>query len=283
MDELLIQKSIFGQMEITIGVGNVEESIDHLKDSFASAMLAVEERLIKGTGILIEGVETINARQFSSRILSEINKEMEEALDVLNKERVISLLQCLKDEISAEPNICGCDAFKLCLDVCHMYLDLLRFNQLDIGDREEFADRFEFYAKRCVSIDEIMQYLETLISKSLDKICEDRKQKDARPIRMAKQYIMEHYNNPITLEEVSSLVGFSASYFSTLFKKESGINFQEYLSKVRMNQAKELLKQTNMNIAEICEQVGYSDLKHFVKSFKKATGIKPNEYRKLYS
>ena len=87
----------------------------------------------------------------------------------------------------------------------------------------------------------------------------------------------------ITLEEVSGHVGFNASYFSTLFKKECGSNFLEYLSEVRMNHAKELLKETNLSIAEICEKVGYNDLKHFTKNFKKNARIKPNEYRKLYS
>lgn len=283
IDELLIQKSIFGQMEITIGVGKIGETIGQLKDSCISATLAIEERLIRGTGIIIEGIETFDVHQISSKILSEINKQMGEALEVLDKERVLSTLEYLKDEIKAEPDIGGSDVFRLCQEASHLYLNLLRFKQLDNGDTEKLVDQFEFYAKRCPSIEEILEYLSILIDKSLDKICEDRKHKDARPIRIAKQYIKENFSNPITLEDVSSFVGFSASYFSTLFKKESGVNFQEYLSEVRMNQAKEMLKQTNMNIEQICEQVGYSDLKHFVKNFRKNTGIKPNEYRKLYS
>ena len=88
---------------------------------------------------------------------------------------------------------------------------------------------------------------------------------------------------PITLEEVSGIVGFNPTYFSTLFKKESGNNFVNYLSEIRMNRAKELLRETNLTIAVICEQVGYSDLKNFTKSFTKSVGLKPNEFRKLYS
>ena len=89
--------------------------------------------------------------------------------------------------------------------------------------------------------------------------------------------------NPITLKDISSLVGFNDSYFSSLFKKECGKNFSEYLSEVRMNKAKELLKETNLCIADICQTVGYNDLKHFTKSFRKFTALKPNEYRKLYA
>ena len=73
------------------------------------------------------------------------------------------------------------------------------------------------------------------------------------------------------------------SYFSTLFKSETNQNFVEYLSEVRMEKAKVLLKETTLGIAAVCEAVGYSDLKYFTKSFIKYTGIKPTEYRKLYS
>ncbi len=89
--------------------------------------------------------------------------------------------------------------------------------------------------------------------------------------------------NSLSLDEVSNHVGFNATYFSTLFKKETGSTFLEYLSSVRMNQSKELLKETNQSIVTICEEVGYSDVKYFTKSFKKYTGLKPNEFRKLYS
>ena len=61
-----------------------------------------------------------------------------------------------------------------------------------------------------------------------------------------------------------------------------GIGFYEYLIQLRMVKAKELLKISNETIKNICNQVGYSDVKHFTALFKKYTGIKPGEFRKLY-
>ena len=84
-------------------------------------------------------------------------------------------------------------------------------------------------------------------------------------------------------EIVSDYIGFNATYFSSLFKKETGITFSEYLTSVRMEKAKELLKETNMSVASICEEVGYNDYKNFTKGFNKYTNLKPNEYRKIYS
>ncbi len=91
-----------------------------------------------------------------------------------------------------------------------------------------------------------------------------------------------HYMEGISLEEIAKIAGFSPGYFSGLMKREMGIGFSEYLIQLRMEKAKELLKGSNENIKDICGQVGYSDLKHFNALFKKYTGIKPGEYRKLY-
>ncbi|HAX50535.1 MAG TPA: DNA-binding response regulator, partial [Lachnospiraceae bacterium] len=79
------------------------------------------------------------------------------------------------------------------------------------------------------------------------------------------------------------IAGFNPTYFSSLFKKETGTTFMEYLLEIRLNKAKELLKETNLSVAAICERVGYTDLKHFQKIFKREMEVSPNQYRKLYS
>ena len=81
---------------------------------------------------------------------------------------------------------------------------------------------------------------------------------------------------------MSDHIGFNPTYFSVFFKKETGKNFSEYLTELRIKNAKLYLISTNMDIADIAEEVGYNDLKYFSKLFKKLTGINPSEYRKLY-
>jgi two-component system response regulator YesN len=81
---------------------------------------------------------------------------------------------------------------------------------------------------------------------------------------------------PITLEEVSSEIGFNPAYFSTLFKKETGKTFLEYLTDTRVQAAKQLLSDNRRAIIQIAEEVGYTDIKHFTKVFKKITGLTPS-------
>ena len=106
--------------------------------------------------------------------------------------------------------------------------------------------------------------------------------REARPITDAKRFIQQHYQEALRLEDVSSAVGFNATYFSAMFKKETGQNFMDYLTELRMNKAKELLCTDENSVQDVADQIGYRDLKYFSRLFKKTTGISPSEYKKLY-
>ncbi len=283
LDELLVQKNVFEQVKFTLGVGTAVETIEQLRISCNMAQIAAAQRLIDGTDKLIEQIDVIDTHKISSGLLVELNKKMGGALEIFNRDGVLESISWLNESIKKESIISGKEVFKLIKEACNMYLTFLRNYQVVFSDADKFYENFSFYANRCGSIEEIFEYLSILIGQSLDQITEDKKQADLKPIRIAKQYIQQNYMKPISLEEVSNYVGFNASYFSSLYKKETGSNFLEYLSEVRMNQAKELLKSSNLSISAICEKVGYIDLKHFTKSFKKTAGVNPNEYRKLYS
>ncbi len=283
LGELMVQKDDFRQVGFTIGAGTAVEEINRLEDSFQTSCYAVWQRLLEGTNRQIESKTMHTApREFSVK-LAEINKTMGTALEVLDKDAVVKCISDLKKQIVTENLFNGQEIFSLSKHVCNMYLTGLRNNHVEMHHAEEFFEKFTIHADRCGSVDQIFEYLSLMVGESLDLICQDKKQVNAKPIRLAKQYIRENYMNPISLEEVSGFIGFNPTYFSALFKKENGGNFVDYLAETRMNKAKDLLRETNLNIAVICRQVGYNDLKHFTKSFTKVTGIKPNEYRKLYS
>lgn len=98
-------------------------------------------------------------------------------------------------------------------------------------------------------------------------------------ISKAKAYIDEYFMKDISLDDVSRVVDISPYYFSKLFKQEVGENFIEYLTKTRMRNARQLLKNPAYNIKEVCAMSGYSDPNYFSRIFKKYEGITPSEYR----
>lgn len=95
-----------------------------------------------------------------------------------------------------------------------------------------------------------------------------------------KKYISDNFNKEIGLAEISSRFYMNPSYLSQLFKEKTGETFLNYIMKIRINKAKELLQNTDMKIYEICEYVGYSDTNYFSKLFEKLEGCRPSEYKK---
>jgi two-component system response regulator YesN len=95
----------------------------------------------------------------------------------------------------------------------------------------------------------------------------------------ACQYVSLNLDKRITLEEVAELLHLNASYFSRLFKKETGETFIEYITRMKVERAKELLDQTGFSVGKICEMLGYDNQSYFIKIFKAHTGMTPIVYK----
>lgn len=98
-------------------------------------------------------------------------------------------------------------------------------------------------------------------------------------VAKAINYLNQNYKKEISLEDVSMEVNINPYYFSKKFKEETGVNFIDYLTGVRINKAKELLADPNLSIKEICTMSGYSDPNYFSRIFKKIENVTPSEYR----
>ena len=175
----------------------------------------------------------------------------------------------------------------LFFDILIAYVDLLTdyCKQQDL-----YSEEYERNLKKWnVSTDNIrsekmlLAVTEDLIRETLEYAAEEKKSKDIKPIREIKKYIEENYMEEISLGQLAELVDMNASYLSSVFKKETGMTYSEYLILCRVKQASRLLVETNLSIGEIAHQSGYQDARYFSKQFSKQVGLKPSEYRKLYS
>jgi AraC-like DNA-binding protein len=98
-------------------------------------------------------------------------------------------------------------------------------------------------------------------------------------ITRAKEFIKEHQSEDLSLGQVARAVNTSTFYFCKMFKKFTGINFTDYLSRVRIEKAKNLLLNRNLRVSEIAYEVGFQSLTHFNRVFKKILGVSPTQYR----
>ncbi|MGV3532619.1 MAG: helix-turn-helix domain-containing protein [Chthoniobacteraceae bacterium] len=99
------------------------------------------------------------------------------------------------------------------------------------------------------------------------------------PVVRARQFIQEHHAKPLRLAEVARSARLSTTYFSRMFKKSTALSFSEYLARVRVEQAKHLLLNPNMQVSEVAFAVGFQSVPHFNRVFRRVHGEAPGIYR----
>ncbi len=121
-----------------------------------------------------------------------------------------------------------------------------------------------------------------ILNQFIDVVYESRGQRITNVyLANAIDYINKNYQNEIMLETVAKTVFVSPSYLSHLFRDEMNITFSDYVSKVRIEKAKELLR-SGISVENVAEQVGFAEANYFIKIFKKQVGITPAKYKKLF-
>lgn len=125
----------------------------------------------------------------------------------------------------------------------------------------------------------VREWFNKKMSEACRNVMVKRGERNNDIIDSAISYIDTNYNKDISLDEISRIMNLSPYYFSKLFKEETGENFVEFLTRIRIEKAKELLVSPEKSMKEICSEVGYSDPNYFSRIFKKVVGQTPTEYR----
>lgn len=109
-----------------------------------------------------------------------------------------------------------------------------------------------------------------------------RIERNVRRMQQICAYVMKHYVHSISLDDIAMEAGMNRSAFCSYFKKCKGMTFSQFVVQYRLNTACELLKHSQKSVSEICYLVGFNDLPHFIRVFRKNIGMSPAQYRKQF-
>lgn len=276
LNHLMAERALYGEIEFSLALSPAVHGPEELPQSVREAGAVIAERLTVGTGRLLERVPEPSGI-LKDQILERYRRGVTEGVESLSQEGVRQAALALERETRGVPRVRGGELLELAVSAGKVFL--LR---LEAENQEQLLRDFELKCDQCSRPEQLFHCLRSFQEEQLAQRKDQLASEAIRPIRIAKQFIEKNYSRSITLEDVSAATGFSVSYFSALFKKEMGEGFAKYLTRVRVDRAKELLQQTDLPITEICHRVGYNDLKHFAQTFKKATSLNPGQYRRLY-
>jgi len=264
-------KSSCEELQLNIGIGSYK-TVKNIASSYEEALRALHYYKDKGIAhikditVQVDNISEYPKDQESRLIEMMTNMDEEEAFDAYNK--IYSwVFENYKDSYKEG---------KWKLMELMMTIDRVA---LDFGVKDENKS-YLFNMNSIEGYLALESWCRARIVITIKNISELQKKKINRVIIDAKLFIDENFCNEITLEEVSKAVCVSPHYFSRLFKEETSENFIEYLTKIRIESAKELMKSGSLSIKEICFKVGFADPNYFSHIFKKTEKLTPSEYIK---
>jgi len=275
------------QVNIQIGLGLLKQSWQKIADSTEEAFQAINTKLYKPEQDIPLYIYTHCARSEVSEITYQLRpihfyQQISEAIKSFNEEKCSKIIDDFCTELSENEAIVAKHYVQLGDEVWM----ILAYALFEVNVQlEEIID--EQKAKAKLRYVNTCKQLEAWLSEQMKEICIYKQNIDVdnvkhkRVIDYLVGYIHEHYNEQITITDLADQIFISRNYLSYLFKKAMGESFNSYLTRVRMEKAKEMILEGKMLIYEIAEHVGYKNVPYFSSQFKKYTGKKPTELYKL--
>lgn len=265
-------------ISVTVGISAFADGLENIPSLYQQALQTIQFRLIWGKGKTINHQDILNITNMAHIDISSFKKQLISAIDSLEPVEAQFVLKKLKQYLvglnPAKINI----VYSLYIDIIYYVLNYLVGKDLSPDDILNQESDFYHKINEYETIDEINQFLETILL----KIIVELKQKNENipsKLKKAREYIRAHYHENISLKSIAEYLNVSEAYISRLFTKEMGESFINYLTHLRIEKAKELLKNSNLSINEISERIGYYNQEHFSRIFKKHEGCSPNKYR----
>jgi two-component system, response regulator YesN len=270
------------QLTISIGVGNVYQGLERIRNSFREALSILEYKFLAGKNSTIFFSDIEICSSWDSIYPVEIEKQLFSNVKLGNKDEIKRLLNQIVEQITASKSITWGYIQIIFNQLLTLLLKLMQEMNVDLT--QIFGAGFNPYEAilKYETIVDLQAWLETWLLKVSDLLTGKRKNCFNILLTKAKEYINANFDNPaLALNEVARQVNISNCYFSTLFKEEFGEAFQDYLIRVRIDKAKELLRLTDLKAYEIAYKVGYNDPHYFGVAFKKYVGVTPIEYKEI--
>jgi len=266
-------------LDIYVGIGRTVQNIQEISASMTDAKEALGYRYLFAQNNI---VNIKNVIRIFNKPSTSYNLEMGYIIGCFKDGNLAKLSQRLNELVANVVSTTGGNTDGLRRILIELTVHIVHMAS-DIGvDADQILGCSDPYKKilQMANLGDLIGWFKNLCSELITAIDDKKGKRTNRLISIAKQYINDHVSDSnMSLISISEHVELSSVYFCQLFHNESGIRLSEYVNTVRINRAKDLLKNSNLKIYEIAYNVGYNNPKYFNYIFKKQTGITPNDFR----
>ena len=263
---------------VTVAVGQAVDNVFETRESYLGACEAVKSKLCYGKGKMIHYDRIPKSSGQLQKIFSDDEKQILELIRALDKKGLYEYIDKLNKAIAEKP----IHSYEDVINVCYK-LVLLAKSLLDQHSNSDETSETEIalleQIKRFEGIDQLTGWIKEFFSNVFDVANSKNKRQFNSIINYVIENIEKNYMNEIELNSMAQKLFISANYLSTLFKKETGISFKNYLTNYRLDKAKKLLLDPQYKIYQIANLVGYENEEYLCRLFKSNFGVTCKEYR----
>lgn len=272
--EIQEQVSAAMNFSISMGIGRYVKSMDDLSESYESAAEVLKYRYSKGIGIIIDCEQEIKEGNFLE--LEPKLREIASALRGSDEEGVVELLvevgKWVKQRYVSRNKASA---------YLNQVLHVIHRTVSETNETFELKESLLSGVAEARGIEPAMKMTIDYAREGIQAMADSGRSSAERQANLAMDYMQKNYGDPeLGLNQICDYLNISTSHFSSIFKEATGKTFIEVLTNIRMEKAKQLLRQTTLKNYEIAEKVGFSDPHYFSIAFKKTTGMTPKEYAK---
>lgn len=266
------------KFSVTIGIGNLYKDLTDVSISYKEALFALKNKLILGENRVIRHIMVSDSGLTGTLFSMEQRSQLLMSMRIGNAQETENLLaDCFTLIRSKHVNVnmifvAGIDMISTCLE----YL-----TETGQSIKEVFTDTDHLLSSvwQMSSIDQIERWIKDIYAKAIKHVQLKKHSRSARVVEEVKNYIQRHYfNEELKIDDIAKHVYTNYSHLCFVFKKETGITINDYLTELRMYKAKELFDSGNQFIQIVANRVGYADANYFGKCFKKYIGVTPSKY-----
>lgn len=272
----------FLKMPLSVGIGSPVQKVYDWNDSYEEALTAIGYKFYTGKNSILQ-IDDFRSGQGNLEFpkLYDTENRLVAAMKLGNREEASALVADIFETLCGNANLPVDYVQSICIELISMASRTL----IEIGEDVRIigvdltALFGEVHGKQEAA--ELQKTMTAFFDHLTDYFARKYSQKNSRTIQKIKDLIARTYMENLTVARLSEEVYLSPNYISLIFKQETGLSVTEYITKVRMEAAKELLKAQDLKILEISEMVGYENPTYFSTVFKKYTGMYPQKYRSL--
>ncbi|MFE5321802.1 helix-turn-helix domain-containing protein [Paenibacillus sp. NPDC056579] len=270
------------ELKISIGFSRVFTDFKHIRDAYREALTALKYRMKLGEESILF-IEEVQPEQGVPQYYPDaLEQQLLDALKLADREQAEQLLPQLIASIAADERTHEAyfmSFVRLLLQILQAVKDAgVNPNRLYDAEQDLFIQLFHLKTAKQME----MWFLHAVMSPLLQHL-EQRRDEQYQSISSEIIRLIESsFDTDLTLEVCARRMNYSPNYLTKVFRKETGVNFSDYLSEYRMKMAKKWLVETDMKISEIAEKLKYNTPANFIRYFRKLEGCTPGQYRENY-